>query len=167
MSFVEKQLLVLPPTVVAGRHVKRYHVNNDASPIDEAIEAAAYAMVPGMLPPRDATPPAAFVVLHRGGDGGAYVNTYTWVWDNVLHCATAGAAQPMIGCPDDDPTHFVPITTSWIGCIWELPALGHERSAWVRHMIAAERPDLDAYLADSLPAGPTGGATGGPGERAA
>lgn len=165
MTFVEKHLTVPEPIIIGGRHVKRYHVNIDESPIPDAIEQAAYAMVPGLLPAADDTPPASFVVLHRGADGAAYVNAYSWVWDNVIHYATAAAAQPFLGCPDDDPTNFVPLNRPLLGCIWELPAVGHERNAWVRHMIKPDVPNLEAYLADRLPEGPTGGPTGGPGER--
>jgi hypothetical protein len=157
MAFTEKHLRVPPPIMVGDRHIKRYHVNIDRSPIPDDIERAAYAMVPSLLPQPDGTPPASFVVLHRGGDGAAYVNVYSWVWDNVVHVGAAVAAQPALDCPDNDPTNFVPLDRPWVGCIWELPAFGHERSAWVRHMIVPERPDLDGYLADSLPEGPTGG----------
>ncbi|MCU1359458.1 MAG: hypothetical protein JWN99_747 [Ilumatobacteraceae bacterium] len=167
MTFVEKHLTVPPPIMIAGRHIKRYHVNVDSTPIPDDIEQAAYAMVPALLPALDDTPPAAFVVLHRGGDGASYVNAYSWVWDNVIHYATAAAAQPVLDCPDDDPTNFVALNRPWLGCIWELPPLGHERSAWVRHIIKPDRPDLSGYLADSLPEGPTGGPTGGPAERVA
>jgi len=144
--------------MLADRLIKRYHVNNDQSEIESEIEKAAYAIVPSLLSEPDSeTPPASFVVLHRGGDGAAYVNTYSWVWGNVIHCANAAAGQPVLDCPDSDPTNFVPLDRPWIGCIWELPALGHERSAWVRHVLAPAVPDLDAYLADSLAEGPTGG----------
>ena len=157
MAFQEKYLRVPPPITLAGRQIKRYHINNDASEIEPEIEKAAYDYLPNLLPEPDETPPAAFVVLHRGGDGGAYINAYSWVWDNVISCATAAAGQPLLDCPDSDPTNFVPLQRPWIGCTWELPALGHERSAWVRHVFAPEQPDLDAYLADSLPEGRTGG----------
>jgi hypothetical protein len=33
---------------------------------------------------------------------------------------------------------------------------GHERDAWVRHMLLPDKPDLDAYLADFMPDGLTG-----------
>ncbi len=97
-----------------------------------------------------------FVVLHRGGDDGAYLNAYSWVWDNVLHFGGAAAGQPVLGCPDSDPAHFVETRLPWIGCVWELPPILHERDAWVRRMLAPAAPDLDAYLADSLPEGTTG-----------
>jgi hypothetical protein len=44
----------------------------------------------------------------------------------------------------------------WIGCVWELPPIAHERDAWVRHMLLPDKPDLDAYLADFMPDGLTG-----------
>ncbi|MEW1640675.1 MULTISPECIES: hypothetical protein [unclassified Streptomyces] len=165
MPFTEKLLTVLPPIEVAGRHIKRYHVTADPAGIAPEVQEAAYAILPELLPrPRpgdgptgDGTPPATFVVLHRGGDDGAYLNAYSWVWDNVLHFRGASAGQPVLGCPDRDPTHFVRPDLPWIGCVWELPPIQHERDAWVRHLLAPEVPDLDAYLADSLPAGTTGG----------
>jgi hypothetical protein len=115
--------------------------------------------LPELLPEPDGTPPATFVVLHRGGDDGAYLNAYSWVWDNVLHFKGASAGQPVLGCPDRDPSHFITPDLPWIGCVWELPPILHERDAWVRHLLAPEVPDLDAYLADSLPEGTTGDRT--------
>ncbi|MER6370492.1 hypothetical protein [Streptomyces mirabilis] len=155
-GFREKLLTVPPPIEVAGRRIKRYHVTADPAGIAPDVEAAAYAMLPKLLPEPDGTPPATFVVLHRGGDDGAYLNAYSWVWDNVLHFRGASAGQPVLGCPDRDPTHFITPDLPWIGCVWELPPILHERDAWVRHMLAPDAPDLDAYLADSLPEGTTG-----------
>ncbi len=57
-----------------------------------------------------------------------------------------------------DPERFAELARPWIGCVWELPPLGHERSAWVRHVLAPDEPDLPGYLADLLPEGKTGGA---------
>jgi hypothetical protein len=39
----------------------------------------------------------------------------------------------------------------------ELAPFEHERAAWVRHMLAAEPPDLAAYLRDTFRDGPAGG----------
>ncbi|MCX5327050.1 hypothetical protein ACWGDS_10555 [Streptomyces sp. NPDC055059] len=156
MAFEEKLLWSLPPVEVAGRRVKRYHVSGDPAGIAPEVEEAAYAMLPELLPDPDGTPPATFVVVHRGGDDGAYINAYSWVWDNVLHFRGAAAGQPVIGCPDSDPTRFVILDLPWIGCVWELPPVLHERDAWVRHMLVPDAPDLDGYLADSLTDGTTG-----------
>lgn len=164
MAFTEKLLRVLSPIEVGGRWIKRYHVAGDPVGIDPvgiepAVEQAAYAILPELLPEPDGTPAASFVVLHRGGDDGAYLNAYSWVWDNVLHFGGAAAGQPVLGCPDNDPTHFVRLDRSMIGCVWELPPILHERDAWVRHMLAPDHADLDAYLADSLAEGSTGDRT--------
>jgi hypothetical protein len=156
MAFTEKLLRVLPPVEVGGRSIKRYHVTADPAGIEAGVEKAAYAILPELLPEPDGTPRATFIVLHRGGDDGAYLNAYSWAWDNALHFAGAAGGQPVLGCPDHDPTHFVRLEPTLIGCVWELPPILHERDAWVRHMLAPDRPDLAAYLADSLPEGTTG-----------
>ena len=67
-----------------------------------------------------------------------------------MHCRAANADLAA-------PTTFTPLTEPLIGCVWELPALVHERSAWVRHGLRPETPDVAAYLADVLPDGPVGG----------
>jgi hypothetical protein len=156
MSFTEKHLRVLPALVAGDRHVKRYEVNLDPAGVDPAVAEAAYALLPQLLPESDGeTPPITFTVLHQTSQG-CYLNAYSWVWGNVLHFAGAAAAQPVLGCPDDDPTHFVTVRQPWIGCVWELPPLEHERSAWVRHVLAPDRPDPAGYLGDTLAPGPVG-----------
>ncbi|NXY95303.1 hypothetical protein HYE82_13090 [Streptomyces sp. BR123] len=162
MAFAEKNLTVRPPIDVEGRRIKRYHVTADPAGIEPEVEDAAHRFLPQLLrtlPEPDGTPPGGFLVLHRGGDDGAYLNVYSWVWDNVLHFAGGAAGQPVLGCPDRDPARFVRLDRSLIGCVWELPPIAHERDAWVRHMLAAPAPDLDGYLADTLRA-PTTGTTG-------
>ena len=155
MTYADRHLTVPGVIDVAGRRIKRYHVNVTPTEIAPAIQQAAYAFLPELLADADDTPAAAFTILHRGGDG-AYLNAFSWVWDNVLECHTAAAGVPFIGCPDTDLTHFAPLPKPWIGCVWELPPLEHERAAWVRHLLATDRPDLDAYLADTFAPGPVG-----------
>ncbi|MDH2425608.1 hypothetical protein [Sphaerisporangium sp. TRM90804] len=147
MAFTEKYLRVPGVTHVAGRRVKRYHVTTVDAEIEDAVQRAAYAFLPSLIPEPDGTPPAAFTVLHRGVDA-VYLNAYSWVWDNVLECHTAAAGSPFLGCDDTDVTHFKQLAKPWIGCVWELPPLEHERAAWVRHLLDPDEPDLDAYLAD-------------------
>jgi hypothetical protein len=141
-----------------GRTIKRYHLNVDDRAIEPAVVEAAHAFLPRLLPAPDATtPPASFVILHRGRSA-SYLVAYSWVWDNVIECRSAAAGEPVLGCPDLDPTHFVELVKPWVGCVWELAPFEHERSAWVRHMLEAAPADLAAYLADTFPDGPAGGA---------
>ena len=162
MTFTEKFLRARPAIEIAGRSIKRYHVTPSPEGVEREVERAAFAILPGLLPEPDGTPPATFIVVHHSrSDNAAYLGAYSWVWDNVLHFRGAAAAQPVLGCPDDDPTHFVVIEDRpWIGCVWELPPIAYERDAWVRHMLLPEKPDLDAYLADSMPDGLTGRVAG-------
>src|SRR6266536_868815 len=158
MPFTEKFLRVPGDIEVTGRHVKRYHVNTIDDEIPGAIQEAAYAFLPRLLPEPDGeTPPAGWVVLHKGAGTAAYLCSYSWVWGNVVESRTAAAGVPSLGCPDRNPENFRELTRPWIGCVWELPPLGHERSAWVRHVLAPAEPDLGGYLADTLPEGKTGG----------
>lgn len=156
MPFTERHLTVPGPIDLDGRTLKRYHVGIDPGPLDPGVEEAAYAFLPRLLPPIDETPPAGFVVLHQGRSA-AYLNAYTWVWDNVIECRSATAGEPSIGSPDTVWTRFGELPRPWIGCVWELPPLEHERSAWVRHVLSPAAPDLAAYLTDTLPGGPIGG----------
>jgi hypothetical protein len=156
MAFEEKLLASLPAIEAGERRFKRYYVTTQTAVVTPEIEKAAFEVLPELLPEADGTPPAGFIVLHRGGDGAAYLDAFTWVWDNVLHMRAAAAAQPELGCPDDDPAHFVLVDRPWVGCVWELPPIGYERDAWVRHMLVPEVADLEGYLADSMPDGTTG-----------
>jgi hypothetical protein len=158
MPFAQKQLRVPGTVEVSGRQVKRYHIAPAGTPVEERVQQAAYRLLPGLLPgPDDETPPASFVVLHRGSDTGAYLCAYSWVWGNVVECRTAAAGIPFLGCADHDPANFRPLDRPWIGCVWELAPLEHERSAWVRHVLDPSEADLEGYLADVLAEGLIGG----------
>ena len=88
MTFTEKFLRARPSIEMAGRSVKRYHVTPGPEGVEPEVEQAALAILPKLLPEPDGTPPATFVVVHRSrGDNAAYVNAYSWVWDNVLTSA--------------------------------------------------------------------------------
>ena len=139
--------------VPAGEwRVKQYLVTVTERPVEAAVVAAAEAYLPELLPEpaaTDSTPRVAFSVLHKGADA-VWLNLYSWVHGEIVHCRAANAGLAA-------PTAFTPLTEPLIGCVWELPALVHERSAWVRHGLQPEKPDVDAYLADVLPDGPVGG----------
>jgi hypothetical protein len=156
MTYTDKYLRAPGPVEIAGRQVKRYHVATADTGIEEGVQRAAYAFLPRLLPaPEQDTPPASFTVLHRGAGSAAYLCGYSWVWGNVIECRTAAAGVPFLGCADEDPENFTELARPWIGCVWELAPLGHERASWIRHMLAPPRPDLAAYLADVLPSGTT------------
>jgi hypothetical protein len=156
MGFIDKDLRSLPAIAVADRELKRYHIDQPSRPLDEEVIRAAYTVLPELVPPAEGDAASGWVVLHRGADDGAYMLAYTWVWDNVVEMHSFAAGQPLIGCPDTDPTNFVELVKPWVGCVWELAVLEHERSAWARHVLSPTSPDLAGYLADTHADGPIG-----------
>nr|WP_042197824.1 hypothetical protein [Kibdelosporangium sp. MJ126-NF4]CEL22761.1 hypothetical protein [Kibdelosporangium sp. MJ126-NF4] len=158
MSFTERYSRPLPATVVDGWTIKPYQVTIGREPIAAPVVAAADEFLPKLLPAslahpalaheQEASPRYAFAVLHEGADA-LWLNLYTWVYQAILHTRLASSSLDTIA--------FGEVTEPLIGCVWELPALVHERSAWVRHVLTPDHPDLDGYLADVLPAGLVGG----------
>jgi hypothetical protein len=157
MAFHDKELTVLAPIAVAGRRIKRYHIDQPEQRIEPAVEKAAYDLLPQLLPDGDGeTLPASWVVLHRGADTGAYLLAYSWVWGNVVQVRCLVAGQPALDCPDTDPSAFVPLDRPLVGCVWELGVFEHERTAWIRHVLEPDEPDLDRWLTDTRAEGPVG-----------
>jgi hypothetical protein len=151
MPFADRYMRALAPIEAGNRQIKRYHINVLDAEIEMPVQDAAYRMLPRLLPaPDQETPPASFVILHRGAGGAAYLLAYSWVWTNVIECRSAAAGVPFLGCPDSDPEHFIELDRPWIGCVWELAPFGHERAAWVRHILTPAEPDLHGYLSDVL-----------------
>ena len=57
MAFHDKELTVPGTVAVAGRHVKRYHIDQPDRRLEPRVVDAAYAYVPKLLPaPAGATP---------------------------------------------------------------------------------------------------------------
>jgi hypothetical protein len=150
MAFEERHLRVGATAEVGDRRMKWYHLSVGSAPIQPAIVEVAQRYLPYLMPPLDGTPPAGFAVLHQGLDA-VYLLAYTWVWDNVIHCRSASAGSAYLGSVEGNPYEFRDLrNASWMGCVWELAIVAHERDAWVRHLLAPGEPDLDGYLADSL-----------------
>lgn len=151
MGFHERHLRSAGVVTASGWQVKQYRVTVREEPIEEPVVAAAEQFLPKLLPSSaasDGTPQVAFSVLHKGEDA-VWLNLYSWVQEAIVHCRAANA-------PLTAPTSFAELPEPLIGCVWELPALVFERSAWVRHLLRPRRPDVHAYLADWLPDGPVG-----------
>lgn len=151
MGFAQRYMTPAGVAQTENWQVKQYLVTVTDTPLDESVVAAARSYLPKLLPTAaatDPTPRVAFSVLHRGVDA-IWLNLYAWVYGEILHCRAA--SSPLTDVPD-----FTPLTEPLIGCVWELPALVHERSAWVRHGLEPETPAVEAYLADVLPSAPVG-----------
>ncbi len=151
MGFHERVIRSGGVVTVSGWQVKQYRLTVAQEPIEPAVLGAAEAYLPALSPVADAadsTPRVAFAVLHKGMDA-VWCNLYSWCLEAIVQCRVAKASLSA-------PTEFAPLSQPLIGCVWELPALAHERSAWVRHMLRGQSPDLGGYLDDWLADGPVG-----------
>jgi hypothetical protein len=156
MTFSEKYVRAAGVVESAGRWVKRYHISTAGGDVPDGIQDAAYRFLPELLPEPDReTPPGGWAILHKGDGVPAYLIAYSWTWSNVVECRAAAAGIPELGCDDENPANFKILGRPWAGCVWELAPLGHERTAWVRHVLRPQAPDLEAYLADVMPDGST------------
>jgi hypothetical protein len=79
----------------------------------------------------------------------AEATSSSWIWweqENELH-------HQVFFSTSADPGALRPATPADpIACVWDLSVVAHEREAWIRHVLAADVPDLDAYLEDQLDA---------------
>jgi hypothetical protein len=148
MGFSERYVRPGGVVPVGDWRVKQYLVTITKGVMDGAVVEAAASFLPKLLPSTADPPRLAFSVLHKGMDA-IWLNLYAWVHGEILHCRAASATFGV-------PTAFVPLSEPLIGCVWELPALVHERSAWVRHGLQPSSPAVAAYLDDFLPEGPVG-----------
>jgi len=110
--------------------------------VDAAVAAAQESLPrPGVTNHRYGV---GFVGAHDGR-GANFVFVNWWENEDELHHHAWLSSKEEPGRlratgPDD-----------FTGCSWDLAVIGHERAAWVRHVLArALGPDLEAYLADHL-----------------
>jgi hypothetical protein len=158
MTFSERYMRSAGVIEAGGRQVKRYHISTVQGHIPEGVQNAAYAFMPQLLPrPDNETPSGGWIILHKGASIPAYLVAYSWTWGNVVECRAAVAGIPELGSDDENPENFKLLDRPWMGCVWELAPLGHERAAWIRHVLEPEIPDLGGYLSDVLPDGSTEG----------
>jgi prepilin-type processing-associated H-X9-DG protein len=85
-----------------------------------------------------------FVGAHDGRTAN-FVFVDWWAGEDELHHHTWLSSN-------EEPGRLRPTGPDDLAaCAWDLAVIGHERTAWVRHVLArAQGPDLDAYLADRL-----------------
>jgi hypothetical protein len=154
MPYAPRELSAAGHKTVSNRIFKVYELVAPARRISEDLRDAAWATLPQLAatPVDEDTPAAGWCVLHRGEDA-AYLLAYSWVWHEVLDVRVAVAGNPSLGTGGADETDFGVLSHRWMGCVWELTPLAHERSVWIKHVLAPAAPDVDSYLDDFFPDG--------------
>ncbi|AXK36779.1 isochorismatase [Streptomyces armeniacus] len=131
-----------------GWRVKVYGIAAAAELPRPALVTAAKATAAQHLPREpggDGRHGAAFLTVHDGADG-TWVLVDWWANGNLLH------HLPFGGDLADPAGELRPLTGGLAACTYELAVTDFERRAWLREVYAAERPDLDGYLAARLEA---------------
>jgi len=129
-----------------GWRLKEYSIAYGRARARHRLVAAAESVVARVLPSPAVTPTrygVGFLGIHDGR-GGNFVFVDWWEQENELHhhvfFSTSDEPAELRPWAPDDP----------IACVWDLSVVAHERAAWIRHVLAADRPDIDGYLADVL-----------------
>ena len=149
MAFEERIMRPVEAASVGRWVLKGYHLTLAGAEIEPATAAGAVEHLATIVDaPLEGEPAHGFYVLHHGEDA-LWLIVWTWRYADIVTVACSRASL-------DPPTVFTPLSEPLAGCVWELAALVHERSAWVRHTMRPASPDLSAYLLDVLPEGPVG-----------
>lgn len=119
-----------------------YNAPHPAPELVEAITAAAKEHLP--QPARtESRYGVGFICAHQGRTASvAFVDW--WENEDELHhkmfIADEQDLSQLRSVADDELT----------ACSWDLAVIGFERNAWVRHILQAPQPDLEAYLNEHL-----------------
>lgn len=107
---------------------------------------AAEAQAARILPTPAITPTrygVGFLGIYDGR-GGNLVFVDWWENENDLHHHVFLSSETDPGALREAKA------TDLAACVWDLSVMAHEREAWLRHVFAAEEPNLDAYLENQL-----------------
>lgn len=130
-----------------GWRLKLYGIKYRGERPVQALVEAAVAVAQQRLP-RPAVTRSRYGVGFAGahdGRGANFVFVDWWAEEDELHHHTWLSSKEEPGrLRATGPNDLT-------ACAWDLAVIGHERAAWVHHVLArAQGPNLDAYLADWL-----------------
>jgi hypothetical protein len=132
---------------VDGWRMKLYGIAYRAERPAQALVDAAAALAQEFVP-RPAVAAdrygVGFVCAHDGR-GGNFVFVDWWAGENELHHNTWRSTK-------EEPEALRPTAPDdFTACAWDLAVIGHERNAWVRHVLAGpDGPNVEAYVDDRL-----------------
>ena len=80
----------------------------------------------------------ATLILHEGKEGCFAIINW-WIDENML--------QHFVYLSPNEESDFTFYSDNGIiTCVWEMAVLWFERNAWVKHVLATEKPDFEAYI---------------------
>jgi hypothetical protein len=134
-----------------GWRLKRYDISLARGGAADDVFADAWIEACGLLPSPAIThdrPGIGFVIRHSGF--GADYLVLCW-WDNQNELLQRVLVRRYGEPRWSDGTGRFSI------CVWDLQVIWYERNAFVKHVLSQKTgPDLQAYVADFMPAGAAG-----------
>jgi hypothetical protein len=145
--YATRSIRCLDLLTLVGWRLKLYGIAyRGGRPVQALVDAAVAAAQERLPRPAvaDDRYGVGFVGAHDGR-GANFVFVDWWEHEDELHhhawLSSKGEPRRLHATGPDDFT----------ACAWDLAVIGHERAAWVRHVLTrAQGPDLDAFLADRL-----------------
>jgi hypothetical protein len=129
---------------IEGWKIKTYRTTSLGADLMSAARRRAADALPAR-PDRVGAFGVGFLIVHQTA-GSCFALVDWWVREDELH-------QRVFAASADRPASFEPLPTPVVGCVPALGVLGHERQAWLRHVLANPAgPDIEAYLADTFTA---------------
>jgi hypothetical protein len=124
-----------------GWRVKVYGIAYQRqAPRPELVSAAKLAARDRLPHPPVAGERAGVAVLIVHDALGSTWALVQWWEGNVLYHHVYGGDPATL-------SSLAPVTDGPMACTWELAIIGFERQAWLDHVLAAPRPDVERYLA--------------------
>ena len=127
--------------------LKTYGITYTQKPLDQALLHAARRVIAERLEesaPKTNHYDVGFAGVHQGKTGN-FVFVDWWADENELH-------HHVYVSPSATPSELEYRSPSGLtACTWDLYLIGHERDAWVKHVLQRhDDPDLKSYLNDRL-----------------
>jgi hypothetical protein len=125
--------------------IKVYSIASDDEVAEDRLVATALAQAARSLevPTANKHYGVGFLGIHDGcGENQVFLDR--WVNENeLLHqywISTKGAPESL----------YVPNQDHNSVCVWDLFVQSYEREAWLKHVLRAANPNIEAYLADQF-----------------
>ena len=117
-------------------------VGGTSSPDDRLLDVARGTA--GEVLPRSGGGGCGFVLVHHARPANFVL--VDW-WEHGVDLRQRYYRSSL-----DRPEDLEELGPPWLGCVWELEVLLHERDSWAQHVLQQDPVDYDAYLADQAEA---------------
>jgi predicted GNAT family N-acyltransferase len=147
-SYRKRRVRALPLFSFEGWRLKVYGLTAEGRHVDPSLVNAAREAARRLLPRPGVAAPhrygAGFLIAHAGADAD-FVVVGWWGMQNELSLRVLTSPPGQTRCLEERSN-----LEGSVACVWDMAVVWAERQAWVEHVMCADGPDFDAYLAATL-----------------